>query len=73
MSVLVLQSYCLGRESWWLCLVCLPGVSWFLAVPWVCPQFVIVVFPDHTHLLFFIIVLSKIDENHCKQIVASLP
>ena len=24
----------------------------FLAVPWVCMQFVIVVFPDHTHLLF---------------------
>ena len=23
----------------------------FLAVPWVCLQFVIVVFPDHTHLL----------------------
>ena len=22
-------------------------------VPWVCLQFVIVVFPDHTHLLFF--------------------
>ena len=28
-------------------------VVWlFLAVPWVCMQFVIVVFPDHTHLLF---------------------
>ena len=25
----------------------------FLLVPWVCLQFVIVVFPDHTHLLFF--------------------
>ena len=24
----------------------------FLALPWVCLQFVIVVFPDHTHLLF---------------------
>ena len=24
----------------------------FLAKPWVCLQFVIVVFPDHTHLLF---------------------
>ena len=46
------------RESWLLCLVCLPGVSWFvvllfLAVPWVGLQFVIVVFPDHTYLLFF--------------------
>ena len=27
----------------------------FLAVPWVSLQFVIVVFPDHTHLLFFIL------------------
>ena len=24
----------------------------FLAVPWACLRFVIVVFPDHTHLLF---------------------
>ena len=30
-------------------------VKWlFLAVPWGCLRFVIVVFPDHTHLLFFI-------------------
>ena len=27
MSILVLQSSCWGRESWLLCLVCLPGVS----------------------------------------------
>ena len=34
---------------------CLVMVEWlFLAVPWDCLQFVIVVFPDHTHLLFFI-------------------
>ena len=33
---------------------CLVIVVWlFLAVPWVCLQFVIWVFPDHTHLLFF--------------------
>ena len=33
---------------------CLLMVVWlFLAVPWVCLLFVIVVFPDHTHLLFF--------------------
>ena len=37
-----------GLSSW-----CLVVVVWlFLAVPWVCLQFVIVVFPDHTHLLF---------------------
>ena len=33
---------------------CLVIVVWlFLAMPWGCLQFVIVVFPDHTHLLFF--------------------
>ena len=46
----------MGIESWLLCFVCLPGlviVVWlFLAKPQVCLQFVIVVFPDHTHLLF---------------------
>ena len=32
---------------------CLVIVVWFfLAVPWVCLQFVIVVFSDHTPLLF---------------------
>ena len=25
----------------------------FLAVPWACLRFVILVFPDHTHLLFY--------------------
>ena len=32
---------------------CLVMVEWlFLAVPWGCLRVVIVVFPDHTHLLF---------------------
>ena len=35
--------------------LCLEIVVWLLlAVPWVCLQFVIVVFPDHTHLLFLL-------------------
>ena len=35
--------------------LCLVIVVWlFLAVPWVCLQFMIVLFPDHTHLLFYI-------------------
>ena len=38
----------LSLSSW--CLVFV--VRLLLAVPWVCLQFVIVVFPDHTHLLF---------------------
>ena len=34
---------------------CLVIVVWlFRVVPWVCLQFVIVVFPDHTHLLFLL-------------------
>ena len=37
--------------SFW-CLVIV--VLLFLAVPWVSLQFVIVVFPDHTHLLFLV-------------------
>ena len=38
----------IGLSSW--CL--LSVVLLFLAVPWVCLRFVIVAFPDHTHLLF---------------------
>ena len=40
----------LNLSSW--CLVMVERL--FLAVPRYCLQFVIVVFPDHTHLLFFI-------------------
>ena len=39
----------LNLSSW--CLLMVEGL--FLAVPWGCLRFVIVVFPDHTHLLFF--------------------
>ena len=39
----------LSLSSW-----CLVMVMWlFLAVPWVCLRFAIVVFPDHIHLLFW--------------------
>ena len=38
----------LNLSSW-----CLVMVEWlFLAVPWGCLRFVIMVIPDHTHLLF---------------------
>ena len=38
----------LNLSSW-----CLLMVEWlFLAVSWGCLRFVIMVFPDHTHLLF---------------------
>ena len=42
----------LNLSSW--CLVMVERL--FLAVPWGCLRFVIVVFPDHTHLLFLYIV-----------------
>ena len=39
----------LSLSSW-----CLVMVVWlFLAMPWVCLRFVIMVVPDHTYLLFF--------------------
>ena len=39
----------LNLSSW-----CLVMVEWlFLALPFGCLRFVIVVFPDHTHLLFW--------------------
>ena len=35
-------------------------VVWlFLAVPWVCLQFVIVLFPDHTRILFLHLSISN--------------
>ena len=45
-------------------------VVWlFLVVPWVCLQFVIVVFPDNTHLLFWM----EEDLNCCNKIKNLLP
>ena len=45
----------LNLSTW--CLVMVERL--FLAMPWGCLQFVIVVFPDHTHLLFFYILSPK--------------
>ena len=54
----------LNLSSW-----CLVMVEWlFLAVSWRCLQFVIVVFPDHTHLLF----LSKLT-SLCEPAVPMVP
>ena len=45
----------LNLSSW-----CLMMVEWlFLMVPWGCLRFVIVVFPDYTHLLFSMQTFSK--------------
>ena len=52
----------LGLSSW-----CLVIVVWlFLAMPWVCLRFVIVVFPDHTHLLFLLESLEYSSQNERK-------
>ena len=49
----------LSLSSW-----CLVIVVWlFLAVPWVSLQFVFVVFPDHTHLLFFLCSVQIVSKN----------
>ena len=48
----------LKLSSW-----CLVMVVWLLlAVPWVSLRFVIVVFSDHSHLLFFMLYLSEINK-----------
>ena len=66
-SILVLQSSRWERElvallslsSW-----CLVIVVWlFLMMPLVCLQVVIVVFPDHTHLLFFMLICGCITQT----------
>ena len=45
----------LNLSSW-----CLVMVGWlFLWVPWDCLQLVIVVFPDHTHILFLVHIRIK--------------
>ena len=44
---------------------CLMIVGWlFLTMPWVCLQFVIGVFPDHTHLLFLLFV-AWVENDSC--------
>ena len=51
----------LDLSSW-----CLVMVGWlFLKVPWCCLLFVIVVFPDHTHLLFLVETIS-LEIDKCK-------
>ena len=56
-ALLNLSSWCLVMGEWL-----------FLAVPWGCLQFVIVVFPDHSHLLFFIIVIMIVQALETKAI-----
>ena len=49
----------LSLSSW-----CLVVVVWLLfAVPWVCLKFVIVVFPDYSHLLFSVKIVNEYDQE----------
>ena len=67
MSIIVLQSSRWGKRelvalfcmsSW-----CLVIVVWlFLMMPRVCVQFVIVVFPDHTHIFYILKKASRVTE-----------
>ena len=50
----------LNLSSW--CLVMVERL--FLAMPQVCLRFVIVVFPDHTHLLFFLLGFASAESDH---------
>ena len=52
MSFLVLHSSLRGRDSWFLCFSCLPGVLWLLVFCGILhgALYAIVVFPEHTHL-----------------------
>ena len=59
----------LNLSSW--CLVMVEQL--FLAVPRGCLRFVIVVFPDHTHLLFYILdCILKVNNNTLVNMFASL-
>ena len=53
----------LSFSSWCLMMV----VLLFLALPWICLQFVIEVFPDHTHLLFLTPPGYFTDISHLKE------
>ena len=55
----------LNLSSW--CLVMVERL--FLAVPQGCLQFVIVVFPDHTHLLFLVSVTEMAKKNNIVEII----
>ena len=55
----------LNLSSW--CLVMVERL--FLTVPRGCLQFVIVVFPDHTHLLFFKVFLYLFSRFNIKQYI----
>ena len=57
----------LNLSSW--CLVMVERL--FLTVPRGCLQFVIVVFPDHTHLLFFICDTLICERNYPRFVVAN--
>ena len=58
----------LNLSSW--CLVMVERL--FLAVPRGCLQFVIVVFPDHTHLLFLISLHMHFDIHSCETSLSTL-
>ena len=59
----------LNLSSW--CLVMVERL--FLVVPWGCLWFVIVVIPDHTHLLFFMLSLSGNNQTNIIEVLTPPP
>ena len=60
-ALLILSSWCLVMVEWL-----------FLAVPWGFLRLVIVVFPDHTHLLFFYYPLLNVSVSKFNNIAGQL-
>ena len=58
----------MGKRELVALLSCIVVVVWLFAASWVCLQFVIVVFPDHTHLLFLVSKLVSMRSNRASNI-----
>ena len=74
-SIAIIAIACEEERAGCFAIFFLPGVSveWlFLAVPWGCLRFVIVVFPDHTHLLFSVhLRMRPVDQANPKTLFPS--
>ena len=83
MSILVLQLSWLGRMSWLLCLICLPGVSWWLSGSssrchgvvcglWLLYFLIILTYYFRISKVLLYIVLNRKCLNRCKNTIQDL-
>ena len=63
-NLMLVQCVIESHAEVWTCQFEFQVEQLFLAVPQGCLRFVIVVFPDHTHLLFLVEILSGVDSDH---------